>query len=59
MRVEMKRKMRVLPVAVVLLVALCAGAAFAALVEGNNRDDSLRGTPYADTIRAFGGDDVV
>ena len=56
----MKRKMMVLPVAVVLLlVALCAGAAFATLVEGNNRDNTLTGTPNADTIRAFGGDDVV
>jgi Ca2+-binding RTX toxin-like protein len=38
---------------------LGSGVALAALVEGNNRDNTLTGTNQADTIRAFGGDDVV
>ncbi len=44
---------------VAVLVALSAGAAFAALVEGNNNDNNLTGTNRADTIHAYGGEDVV
>ncbi len=44
---------------VAVLVALSAGAAFAALVEGNNNDNTLTGTSRADTIHAYGGEDVV
>ena len=42
-----------------LMVALSAGAAFAALVEGNNGDNGLLGTPRADIIHAYGGKDLV
>ena len=42
-----------------LLVALSAGAAFAALVQGNNADNTLTGTNRADTIHAYGGKDLV
>ena len=33
--------------------------ALAALVEGNNKDNALTGTNYADTICAYGGEDLV
>ena len=35
------------------------GTALAALVEGNNGDNGLLGTPRADIIHAYGGDDLV
>ncbi len=46
-------------VAMVAGLVLGSGVALAALVEGNNADNTLRGTPKADTIHAYGGDDVV
>ena len=53
------RRITTIATTVMLMVALSAGAAFAALVEGNNADNTLRGTNQADTIHAYGGEDVV
>jgi len=46
-------------VAIVVGLVLGSGIALAALVEGNDRDNALTGTRYADTIRAYGGEDLV
>lgn len=53
------RRTGILVATVAMLVALSAGTAFAALVEGNNGDNTLTGTDRADTIHAYGGEDVV
>ncbi len=45
-------------VAMAVALVLGSGVALAALVEGNNRDNQLTGTNHADTIRAYGGNDV-
>ncbi len=55
----MKRRAILLVTAMTLAIVLGSGVALAALVEGNNRDNQLTGTDYADTIRAYGGEDVV
>ena len=53
------RRITTIATALMLMVALSAGVAFAALVEGNNNDNNLTGTNQADTIHAYGGKDVV
>src|SRR5918997_2244554 len=53
------RRITTIATTLMLLVALSAGAAFAALVEGNNGDNTLTGTDRTDTIHAYGGEDVV
>ena len=53
------RRITTIATTLMLLVALSAGAAFAALVEGNNADNTLTGTNQADAIHAYGGEDVV
>ena len=53
------RKLTLLFAAMVAALVLGSGVALAALVEGDNADNNLTGTPMADTIRAFGGEDVV
>jgi Ca2+-binding RTX toxin-like protein len=53
------RRTGILVATVAMLVALSVGAAFAALVEGNNGDNTLTGTDRTDTIHACGGEDVV
>ena len=55
----MRRITTIATTTLMLMVALCAGAAFAALVQGNNADNTLTGTNQADTIHAYGGEDVV
>jgi Ca2+-binding RTX toxin-like protein len=55
----LRRAGTLLLVAMVAGLVLGSGVALAALVEGNNADNTLRGTPEADTIHAYGGDDVV
>ena len=55
----MKPRAILLMTAMVAALVLGSGVALAALVEGNNRDNQLTGTNYADTIRAYGGEDVV
>ncbi len=45
--------------AIAVALVLGSGVALAALVEGDNRDNTLTGTPMADTIHAYGGEDVV
>ena len=52
-------KITTIATAIMLMVALSAVTAFAALVEGNNNDNTLTGTDQADTIHAYGGKDVV
>ena len=53
------RKITTIATAIMLMVALSAGAAFAALIQGNNNDNTLTGTSRSDTIHAYGGQDVV
>ena len=53
------RKIATITTTLMLMMALSTGAAFAALVEGNNNYNILFGTPRADTIKAYGGDDLV
>ena len=53
------RRIMTIAATLMVIVALSAGAAFAALVEGNSGDNTLRGTNYADTVHAYGGEDVV
>ena len=55
----MKRTAMMVLTVAMLMVALSAGAAYAALVEGNNSDNGLTGTPRADIIHAYGGKDLV
>ena len=53
------RKTTIMFVAMVVALMLGSGVALAALVEGNNGDNTLTGTNRADTIHAYGGEDVV
>jgi Ca2+-binding RTX toxin-like protein len=53
------RRVTLMFMALAMALVLGSGVALAALVEGDNRDNTLTGTPRADTIRAFGGDDLV
>ena len=55
----MKRTAMMVLTVAMLMVALSAEAAYAALVEGNNGDNGLTGTPRADIIHAYGGEDLV
>ena len=52
----MKVKALVLAVAATALLAVTAVAA-AAVVKGTSGNDTLTGTPRADLVRAFAGDD--
>ena len=54
-----RRRMVVLLAVIAVALVLGSGVALAALVEGNDRDNQLTGTNYADTIRAYGGNDLV
>ena len=56
---EIVRKTTLIFVAMVVALMLGGGVALAALVEGNNADNTLTGTNRADTIHAYGGEDVV
>ena len=53
------RRITTIATTLMLMVALSAGAAFAALVEGNSGNNTLTGTPRADVIHAYGGNDLV
>ena len=53
------RRTAILVWTVTALLVAFSGAALAALVEGNNADNTLIGTDRADTIHAYGGEDVV
>ena len=53
------RRITTIATTLMLMVELSAGAALAALVEGDNRDNGLIGTPRADIIHAYGGEDLV
>ncbi len=58
----MRKKMTTMAATAALAVALSAGMAFAtttAPIEGTNRGEVLDGTPRADTVYAYGGDDFV
>ena len=58
----MRKKMTTMAATAALAVALSAGTAFAtttAPIEGTNAGEVLDGTPRADTIYAYGGDDLV
>ncbi len=52
-------RMAKMSVVMMLMVALSAGAAFAATKSGTNAGEALYGTPQADTIYAYGGADLV
>ena len=56
---EIVRRTALMFVAMAVALVLGSGVALAALVEGNDRDNRLTGTNHADTIRAYGGEDVV
>ncbi len=53
------RKITTIAAVMMLMVALSAGAAFAAVKHGTNNGEVLYGTPRADTIYAYGGADLV
>jgi Ca2+-binding RTX toxin-like protein len=53
------RRLTLTFMALTLALVLGSGVALAALVEGNNDDNTLTGTHRADTIHAYGGEDVV
>ena len=53
------RRVTLLFTAMAVALMLGSGTALAALVEGNNGDNGLTGTPRADIIHAYGGDDLV
>ncbi len=53
------KKIATMTAALMFMLTLSTGAAFAALVEGNNNDNTLTGTNRADTIHAYGGKDLV
>ena len=53
------RRMTLLFSAMAVALMLASGTALAALVEGDNRDNGLIGTPRADIIHAYGGEDLV
>lgn len=55
-RTNMKRA-TLLTVVMALVVALSASAAMAAVLEGNNQDNTIRGTADDDIIYGNGGDD--
>jgi hypothetical protein len=42
-----------------VMVVVFAGVALAAVIEGNDKDNHLRGTPRHDTIHGKGGDDLI
>ena len=51
--------MTLLIAAMAVALSLGSGVALAALVEGDNADNTLKGTNNADSIYAFAGDDVL
>ncbi len=53
------RRITLLAVMTVLLLAVGAGTAYAALVLGTPQDDNLDGTPIRDTMKGYGGADVL
>ena len=53
------RKTGMMVAMVAVMVALFATAAYAATIEGNNRNNTLFETAGDDIIRGFGGDDVI
>jgi Ca2+-binding RTX toxin-like protein len=53
------RRMTLLFTAMAVALLLGSGTALAALVEGDNRDNTLTGTPMSDIIHAYGGEDRV
>ena len=53
------RRVTLMIMALAMALVSGSGVALAALVEGDNGDNTLTGTPRADTIRAFAGEDVV
>lgn len=46
-------------VSLAVAMLLLSGVALAATISGNNRDNDIRGTRFADTIDAKGGEDRV
>ena len=53
------RRMTLLIAAMAVALSLGSAVALAALVEGDNADNTLKGTNNADSIYAFAGDDVL
>ena len=53
------RRMTLLFTAMAVALLLGSGTALAALVEGDNRDNTLTGTPMSDIIHAYGDDHLV
>ena len=55
----MRRRIVLLVVSTMAVLAVAGGVAFAAVIEGTRGDDRLRGTDAADTISALGGQDAI
>ena len=53
------RRMTLLFTAMAVALLLGSGTVLAALVEGDNRDNTLTGTPMSDIIHGYGGEDRV
>jgi len=53
------KKFTTMAATVMLIVALSAGAAFAAIEHGTNQGEALYGTQKPDTVYAYGGADLV
>jgi Ca2+-binding RTX toxin-like protein len=53
------RKAILLAAMIALILAVGAGTAFAALIQGTPRDDRLTGTEVRDTILGYKGDDLL
>jgi len=53
------KKLVVLATAMGLMVALFAGVALAKVIDGNGGNNTLVGTPKADTMRGYGGNDLI
>ncbi len=53
------RKLTTMVAVMMLMVAISAGAAFAAVKHGTNAGETLHGTPQADKIYGYGGADLI
>ena len=53
------RRAMLLGALMTLALLLASGVALAATINGTNRADFLVGTRQADTIKGFGGDDII
>lgn len=55
----MTRRVPLLLTVMALILVMSAGVAVAAVIKGNDADNTLKGTPKADKIYGFGGNDTI